>query len=743
MDFSYDSITTSGTLILQSKLFCKITNTEINFNNMDYDSSSVKSEHTIDINYFHEAQQSLLNTISHLHKLIPRMKNLEVVKIAGHCQLQTFRNQFKLSQNFNHVGWLDIYRKEILKGLDVDQIKYTEDWPVNPCNRIISKTDWTDIKSYLESLKSRISDETNRLLVVGDLNSGKSSLVNSLLGRNVVCVDQMPLTACFCEVIAGKQVKEEVVHAITKMDDYNFEDASTYKIFQLIDLKQLLAEDPSPYEFLKVYVSHHFHNQSEEDFLEKMSLIDSPGLNIDAEKTLNLFRKQREIDVVVFVVNAENMITYSGQEFLKSIASEKPYFFLVINKYDNIMDKQRCKRDILSQLRKLSTYFSEDTSKMVHFVSAKKVLENRVDLLAPNEEDQKLVSNFASFESHLKKFIVLNRTTSKLLPAKKFIIELIKDCLELVDGNLAQSVITFARESEIILKSNPKLLDTIYQYDELCVRVNRIISDTVSCIEINIKRHLEKFISRFLTEWPNVNFSTYPSSWNKESKLSLNNWLNYRIQEPPEIPQWRGSFDTLAYARDLQEYFNDCLIFEISVCEQKALFDVKEAISEILSLYSDIEVPYDFFDEDSPETFIKQKNPRSINTSNQIIKENWSVERIQKILQSNDFVLDKNSEEIIKVELIPKVDVPDEPRLKPRAVGLFDIVTARPATKSLMLPHFILSTITSISSIYRGISYSSSNSGKIVRCIYLFEKIWKCAFAVIWLNIQCDIQNIC
>ena len=673
-----------------------------------YDSSSLKSselksEHTIDINYFQEAQQSLLAGIQHIHKLLPRLKNLEIAKVPGHCQVQTFRNQFKLNQNFQHSSWLDIYLKEILKGLDVDPLKNHDEWPTEPSQRILAKTEWEDVKSYLDSFKIRLSDETNRLLVVGDLNSGKSSLVNSLLGRNVVCVDQMPLTACFCEVIAGKEVLEESVHAITSMDNYDMNDPTTYQLFELADLKRLLADDPSPYEFIKVYVSHHFHNQSESDFLEKMSLIDSPGLNIDAEKTLNLFRKQREIDVIVFVVNAENMITYSGTEFLKSISKEKPYFFLIINKFDNIVDKQRCKRDILSQLKKLSQYVSEDTSKMVHFVSAKKVLEQRVELLAPSEEDAKLCANFTSFESHLKKFIVLNRTASKLLPAKLYMTELLKDCLELVDGNLAQNIIRFAKDSALITTASPQFVATIHQYDEVCIRVNRIISDTIESVEIHVGRHLDRFVSRFLIEWPNVNFSSFPSSsFHKSPDTQLDHWLITRLREPPVIPEWRGAFDTLAYARDLQDYFNDCLIYEISVCEQKALFDVKEATSEILSLYSDLNIPFEFLEEETAESFIKQQTPRTISTVNHILKENWTVDKVQDILQSN--IMQNQLGMIKKVTLKKQMTILKEPRIRPKAIGLFDIMRAKPATRSHIVPHFIVSTATFISSLVHGIS---------------------------------------
>jgi mitofusin len=42
-----------------------------------------------------------------------------------------------------------------------------------------------------------------------------------------------------------------------------------------------------------------------------IALIDSPGLNTDSIKTTAVFARQEEIDVVVFVVSAENHFTLS------------------------------------------------------------------------------------------------------------------------------------------------------------------------------------------------------------------------------------------------------------------------------------------------------------------------------------------------------------------------------------------------------------------------------------------------
>ena len=57
------------------------------------------------------------------------------------------------------------------------------------------------ILRHLTSLKDRIDDTSSKVLVTGDLNSGKSAFCNALLRRSVLPEDQEPCTSVFCEII--------------------------------------------------------------------------------------------------------------------------------------------------------------------------------------------------------------------------------------------------------------------------------------------------------------------------------------------------------------------------------------------------------------------------------------------------------------------------------------------------------------------------------------------------------------
>lgn len=167
---------------------------------------------------------------------------------------------------------------------------------------------------HLERLHARVADTSSKVLVTGDLNSGKSTFVNALLKREILPADQQPCTSVFCEVLdAMLNDGLEQVHAIPTVENYNRLDPNTYHIIEMRHLYKVITEDYEHYKMLKIYAND--ARTTQESLLHNgvvdIALIDSPGLNTDSVKTTAVFARQEEIDVVVFVVSAENHFTLS------------------------------------------------------------------------------------------------------------------------------------------------------------------------------------------------------------------------------------------------------------------------------------------------------------------------------------------------------------------------------------------------------------------------------------------------
>jgi mitofusin len=335
---------------------------------------------------------------------------------------------------------------------------------------------------HLFALRERIEDTSSKVLVTGDLNAGKSTFCNALLRRKVLPEDQQPCTSIFCEVL---DVREnggiEEVHAIPHGSVYNRNDESTYLVFSLKQLEDIVI-DSDHYSSCKIYIKD--IRTVDQSLLNNgvvdIALIDAPGLNNDSLKTTAVFARQEEIDVVVFVVSAANHFTLSAKEFIFNAAQEKAYMFMVVNGFDNIRDKNRCQEMILKQIAHLSPATFKESSELVHFVSSNAIpvsnppggpggnassggsgggasFDGGDDNPGYDPDDdgpsgkhgepgcppdkkgkgkQKEAENdFSELEASLRRFVLEKRARSKLAPAKTYLMNVLGDLGTLANVN--------------------------------------------------------------------------------------------------------------------------------------------------------------------------------------------------------------------------------------------------------------------------------------------------------------------
>ena len=295
--------------------------------------------------------------------------------------------------------------------------------------------------THIDKLRLRVEDTSSKVLVTGDLNAGKSTFVNALLRREVMPVDQQPCTTAFCEVhdATENQGKEEV-HVVKEGLTYDINDSSTFTRGDIADLEEIVADNETTQPVIKLYLAD--TRSPSESLLNNgvvdISLIDAPGLNRDSIKTTAVFARQEEIDVVVFVVSAENHFTLSAKEFLWNASNEKAYLFIVVNKYDQIKNKDKCRRLVLEQIKELSPRTYEDAEDLVHFVDSASAL-------------QPFTANpaFDDLEQSLRSFILVKRSKSKLQPVSTYLSKLLTDIELLASANaiVADSELQRARDN--------------------------------------------------------------------------------------------------------------------------------------------------------------------------------------------------------------------------------------------------------------------------------------------------------
>lgn len=337
---------------------------------------------------------------------------------------------------------------------------------------------------HLQSLRGRIEDLSSKVLVTGDVNSGKSTFCNALLRRKILPEDQQPCTAIFCEVLdAMENEGVEEVHAVHLEASYDRRDEQTYDTYAFEHLADIVS-DNTKYKQCKVYVrdTRATNKSLLNNGAVQITLIDAPGLNSHTTKTTAVFARQEEIDVVVFVVSASNHFTISAQDFITTAAAEKAYLFMVVNGFDTIKDKERCEKMILSQLRGLSPRTFKESSELVHFVSSHAIpTEGHPHRSSgdggtssggggggddgddPNDDpkgrgkDLESIRNFEKLEESLRNFVLEKRARSKLAPAKHYLLNIFNDINVLATVNCEVAQLELDKGIQALKELEPQL----------------------------------------------------------------------------------------------------------------------------------------------------------------------------------------------------------------------------------------------------------------------------------------------
>ncbi|KAL4889612.1 hypothetical protein BDV59DRAFT_186185 [Aspergillus ambiguus] len=380
---------------------------------------------------------------------------------------------------------------------------------------------------HLLSLRDRIEDTSSKVLITGDLNAGKSTFCNALLRRKVLPEDQQPCTSIFCEVLDARENSGiEEVHAVHKNVQYNRNDESTYDVYALNELENIVV-DNSKYMQCKVYVKD--TRTIDESLLNNgvvdIALIDAPGLNSDSLKTTAVFARQEEIDVVVFVVSAANHFTLSAKEFILNAAHEKAYMFIVVNGFDQIRDKQRCERMILDQINKLSPRTYKEAAELVHFVSS-----NAIPVSPPlsiessgsgsggggdgpdpdgDDDDDKSedkgkgkgkekekIQDFENLEGSLRRFVLEKRSRSKLAPARTYLLNLLADINSLASVNRDVAESELKRVTDELTELEPAYEEGKKKKVELGDLAEKSIDDSCEDVYNHTRSTLGNTISR-------------------------------------------------------------------------------------------------------------------------------------------------------------------------------------------------------------------------------------------------------
>lgn len=301
-------------------------------------------------------------------------------------------------------------------------------------SKIVHDLNMESYSKSLTHLQKKIDSDTFKIQILGDFNAGKSTFINSLLGKEILPNSMRPCTAIINEIKYGEKSRA-ILHFMNPLPEKMYEgipaDAIAHmKKHQMKDVPPLeivcTAEDIERYVTIPPGMDP--KDASAQSPFEKMELywklpilkngvelIDTPGLNDNAVRTQVALSYLPKVDAIIFMFSSLMLGSASELEFLDQELKPRGFgdkdIFCIVNRFDQLhsdRDREIVKEDAV---KKLTSY-----AKAIFYTSAYQGLCGAVE----NNDELWEKSGIKQVKSVLEEYLTHERGVVKLAgPAKE------------------------------------------------------------------------------------------------------------------------------------------------------------------------------------------------------------------------------------------------------------------------------------------------------------------------------------
>ncbi len=252
-----------------------------------------------------------------------------------------------------------------------------------------------DLIPHSVNVASKLRDNKFNLVVVGQFKRGKSTLVNALVGDDILPTAVVPLTSIITILRYGSEEKITVAFA-----------GDVSEVITREQLPDFVTEKRNPNNLKKVESVHIALPCS---FLEGgVQLVDTPGVgSIYAHNTDAANHFLPESDATIFLMTADQPLSIGEVEFLRNVREHVTKIFFVLNKVDmlNGTEKQEAADFIRDSLSREMAVPKDNIR--LFLVSSKTALKARLQ----GEKKLEAESHIHALESSLMQFLNEEKST--------------------------------------------------------------------------------------------------------------------------------------------------------------------------------------------------------------------------------------------------------------------------------------------------------------------------------------------
>ncbi|MEB2310084.1 MAG: dynamin family protein [Candidatus Brocadiaceae bacterium] len=270
----------------------------------------------------------------------------------------------------------------------------------------LTKDDMGTVNNRLHMVKEQLLSNCFNLVILGQFKRGKTTLINSLIGKEILPSSVVPLTS----VVTILKYSEEVSCLVA------MHDGSEKKIL-IEELTDYITEKGNPKNIRGVRCARIGYPSP---FLEKgILLVDTPGVGSTfLHNTETTYEFLDHLDAALFLMSADVPISQVEKELLDTIKGSTQKIFFVLNKIDNLNPQE---------IEEIASFNKQVLEEMGFVVQEIWTISAREALKAKTESNdvQLSQSGILNLEDALGEFlslekgkIVLNTTISR---TKRFI----------------------------------------------------------------------------------------------------------------------------------------------------------------------------------------------------------------------------------------------------------------------------------------------------------------------------------
>jgi uncharacterized tellurite resistance protein B-like protein/GTPase SAR1 family protein len=266
-----------------------------------------------------------------------------------------------------------------------------------------------NLTEEVTKISRKLQSQRFRVAVVGEFSKGKSTLLNALLGEEIQPVRDIPCSGTVTVLKYGSQQR-----VICKYNNGREEEISPEQYKDKASISEEAALGSFGGEIVNSEIKEiSFEHPNLELCRHGVEIIDSPGLNEQAERTLVTEQVLKTTDAVIFLTHAHMVLTEKERELLLYLKKElnpgkddepAKSIFVLVNFADLLRGEER--RNQVRQ--RVETIVKSQNSiageNRIHLISAQSALEAILD-----GTENEYVKSFQDFTKSLEQFLTVER----------------------------------------------------------------------------------------------------------------------------------------------------------------------------------------------------------------------------------------------------------------------------------------------------------------------------------------------